>query len=114
MMKHMIYLLLVILAFSEMESNANASTVIGPISCQQWLDRKNKLADDDAYTIWLQGYLSGANAVYDELLGRDFLKSADKISIVDWTDLYCHKYPKLMVHDSANALIKKLKKDLPF
>lgn len=113
-MKLSIYILLVILAFSEMVSNANASTVMGSISCKQWLDRQNKLADGDAYTIWLKGYLSGANAMYGEMLDRDFIKNSDKVSIVDWTDVYCQKYPKSMLDDSANALIKLLKRDLPY
>jgi len=110
-MKILCFLLLMILASTEMVSYASASTTMGSWSCKQWTDRQNKLADTDAYTIWFQGYLSGANAMYDELLGRDFLKGAEKISIVDWTDIYCQKYPKSMLHDSANALIKKLQND---
>lgn len=113
-MKISIYILLMALAFSLMVSNANANTVIGTTSCEQWLDRQNKPAKGEAYSIWLNGYLSGANAMYGEMLGRDFIKNSDKISIVDWTDAYCQKYPKSMLHDSADALIKLLKRDLPF
>lgn len=113
-MKNTFYILLVILAFSEMMGDANASTVIGTISCAQWLDRQNKPADAEAYTIWLNGYVSGANAMYGDMLNRDFIKNSDKISVVDWTNAYCQKYPKSMLHDSANALIKLLIRDLPF
>lgn len=113
-MKIIINILLVTLTFSLMVSNANASTVIGTISCEQWLDRQNKPSKGEAYTIWLNGYVSGANAMYGEMVDRDFIKNSDKISVVDWTDAYCQKYPKSMLHDSANALIKLLKRDLPF
>jgi hypothetical protein len=110
-MKRMIYILLMALALSVIGSNANASTVVGSISCKQWLDRKNNPAVDDAYSIWLQGYLLGANAMYGEIVGRDFLRYADRTPVADWTDLYCQKYPDSMLYDSANALIKKLQKD---
>lgn len=113
-MKITICMLLGILVFSEMASDANANTVMGSFSCKQWLDRPNKLADDDAYTTWLAGYLSGANAMYGEMLDRDFIKNSAKISIINWTDAYCNKYPKSMLHESANALVKLLKRDLPY
>lgn len=113
-MKININILLVTLVLGLMVSNANASTVIGTISCGQWLDRENKPDHGEAYAIWLNGYVSGANAMYGEMVDRDFLKNSDKISIVDWTDAYCRKYPKLMLHDSANALVKLLKRDTPF
>ncbi len=113
-MKQMSYILLMILALSEMESHASTSTVIGDISCEQWLDRRTKDADVDSYTSWLEGYLSGANAMYDDLLSKSFLNSTKKISVVDWTDAYCQKYPKSMAHDSANVLIKILEKDMPY
>jgi hypothetical protein len=105
---------LAVLAFSLMASNANASTVLGTISCKQWQSSQNKPADREAYTIWLNGYLSGANFMYVDMLDRDFIKNSDQISIVDWTGVYCDKHPKAMLHDSANALIKLLKRDLPF
>jgi hypothetical protein len=113
-MKITFYILFVILALSEMVSTANASTVMGPISCKQWQDRKSNPAAEEAYIIWLQGYLSGANAMYGEMVDRDFIKDSDRISIIDWTDVYCRKYPKSMLHDSTNALIRLLKRDLPF
>ena len=113
-MKITIFLLLVTLAFGEMVGNANASSVLGSISCEQWLDRKNKPAESEAYAIWIEGYLSGANAMYGEMLDRDFIIKADNISIINWTDAYCRKYPKLMLHDSTNALIKMLKRDTPY
>jgi dissimilatory sulfite reductase (desulfoviridin) alpha/beta subunit len=113
-MKITIYLLLVTLAFGEMASNANASAVLGSISCKQWMDRQNKPAESEAYAIWIEGYLSGANAMYGEMLDRDFIKMADNISIINWTDAYCQKYPKMMLHDSTNALIKLLKRDTPY
>ncbi|MGB8409338.1 MAG: hypothetical protein WCE58_05475, partial [Gallionella sp.] len=59
-------------------------------------------------------YLSGANAMYDDLLSKGFLSSANKTSVVDWTNVYCQKYPHAMLHDSANALIKLLQQDLPY
>jgi hypothetical protein len=113
-MKITFYILFIILALNAMVSTANANTVMGPISCKQWLDRKSNPAAEEAYSIWLQGYLSGANAMYGEMVDRDFIKDSDRISIIDWTDVYCQKYPKSMLHDSTNALIKLLKRDLPF
>ncbi len=116
MIRRLISILLVILACGETESYANAATslAIGDISCKQWLDRKNVPAGDDPYASWLQGYLSGANAMYDDLISKGFLNSADKISVVDWTNAYCQKYPKSMLHDSANAMIKMLQQDMPY
>lgn len=113
-MKITVCVLLVMLAFGSMAGNADASAVLGSISCEQWLDRQKKPSDAEAYTIWLNGYLSGANAMYGDMLDRDFIKNSDKISIVEWTDMYCHKHPKSMLHDSSNALIKQLIRDLPF
>jgi len=113
-MKITIYLLLATLAFGEMAGNASASTVLGSISCKQWQDRQNNPAESAAYAIWIEGYLSGANSMYGEMLDRDFIKKADNISIINWTDAYCQKYPKLMLHDSTNALIKLLKRDTPY
>jgi len=113
-MKITIYVLLAILAFGEMAGNANASAVLGSISCKQWMDRQSKPAEAEAYAIWIEGYLSGANAMFGEMLDRDFIKKADNISIINWTDAYCQKYPKLMLHDSTNALIKLLKRDTPY
>ncbi|MGA7749871.1 MAG: hypothetical protein WCA63_06950 [Gallionella sp.] len=116
MIKHLVTIMLVILAFSEMDSYANAvtSSAIGDISCKQWLDRKNKTADEDPYVSWLQGYLSGANAMYDDLLSKGFLNSTNKTSVSDWTNVYCQKYPNAMLHDSANALIKVLQQGMPY
>lgn len=113
-MRGTFYMLMAILAFNAMPGDANANTVLGSISCKQWQDRQNKPADAQAYTIWLNGYLSGANAQYGDMLGRDFIKNSDKISIVDWTDVYCKKHPESQLEDSTNALIKLLIKDLPF
>ena len=113
-MKSAFYILLAMLAFSSMPGKANANTVLGSISCKQWQDKRSHPADTEPYAIWLNGYLSGANAQYGDMLGRDFIKNSDKISIVDWTDAYCEKYPKLKLEDSANALIKRLIIDLPF
>ena len=95
-------------------SHAAANTVIGTISCEQWLGAQDKLADREAYSIWLSGYMSGANAMYGEMLDRDFIKNSDKISVVDWTDAYCRKYPDSTLDDSAKALVKVLKRDMPF
>jgi hypothetical protein len=111
-MKISFYVLLVMLAFSEMASSANASTVMGDISCQQWVDRKSNPAEGERYAIWMEGYLSGANAMFGEMLDRDFMKTAEKISIANWTDAYCQKFPKAMLHESSNALIKLLKRDV--
>lgn len=108
------YILLAILVSGEMIGNANATTVLGSISCKQWQDRQNNPAAEESYKVWLNGYLSGADAMYGDMLDRDFIKNSDKISIVDWTDVYCKKHPDSMLHDSANALIKLLKRDLPF
>jgi hypothetical protein len=113
-MKIAICLMLTILAFGETEANANASANMGSVSCKQWLDRQNTPADGEFYAVWLNGYLSGANAMYGEMLDRDFIKNSDQISIVDWTEAYCRKYPKSTLQESANALIKRLKRDLPF
>ncbi|OIR15537.1 hypothetical protein GALL_38600 [mine drainage metagenome] len=113
-MKGTFYILMAILAFGSMHGNAHANTVLGSVSCKQWQDKRSQPADVESYAIWLNGYLSGANATYGDMLGRDFIKNSDKISIVDWTDAYCQKYPKSMLEDSANALIKRLIKDLPF
>lgn len=101
-------------ALSLMACDASASTVIGAGSCEQWLDAQNKPSERAIYTIWLNGYLSGANVMYGEMLDRDFIKNSDKISIVDWTDAYCQKYPKSKLDDSAKALVNVLKRDLPF
>jgi hypothetical protein len=116
MIRRPINIMLVILAFGGMASHANAGTSpgIGDISCKQWQESRNKPADEDPYTSWLQGYLSGANAMYDDLLSKGFLNSASKISVVDWTNAYCQKYPGSMLHDSANALIKRLQQDMPY
>lgn len=111
-MKHTICILLAILSFSATDSSA--STFIGDISCKQWLDSKNKPADAAAYTNWLQGYLSGANAMYDNLLSKGFLNGANRITVADWTELYCQKYPQSMLHDSANAQIKSLLENMPY
>jgi hypothetical protein len=113
-MKIHIFVLLAILALSETVSYANASTVMGSISCKQWLARQKNPAEGEAYAIWLQGYLSGANAMYGEMLDRDFMKTTEKISVANWTDAYCQKYPESMLHDSTNALIKVLKRETPF
>ncbi len=113
-MKGTFYILLAAFAFSVMPGMANANTVLGVISCKQWQDRQGKPADAEAYTIWLNGYMSGANEMYGDLLGRDFLKNSDKISIVDWSDVFCKKHPESHLDDSADALIKRLIKDLQF
>lgn len=113
-MKSSIRILFVILALCGMASHANANTAVGSTSCKQWLDRQNTPAEAAASVIWLNGYLSGANAQYGELLTRDFLKNPSKISIVDWTDAYCTKYPKLGLQESADALIKLMIRELPY
>lgn len=113
-MKLSIYILLMVLAFTDLVGNAEATTVLGNISCKQWVDRQNKPAEGEGYAIWLNGYMSGANAEYGDMLDRDFIKNSDKISILDWTDAYCKKYPDAKLDASANALIKLLKRDLPF
>lgn len=92
-MKLSSYTLMLLLAFAKMPGNADASTAFGNISCKQWLDRQNKSADGDAYTVWLDGYMRGANAEYGDMLDSYFIKNSDKISIADWTDVYCRKYP---------------------
>lgn len=112
-MKSIIRTLLGILALGGMAINAHANTAVGSTSCKQWLDRQNSPAEAAASVIWLNGYLSGANAMYGELLTRDFLKNP-KISIVDWTDAYCTKYPKLGLQESADALIKLMIRELPY
>jgi len=113
-MKIIICLLLTILAFGEIAANANPGADMGSVSCKKWLDRQNTPAEGEADAVWLNGYLAGANAMYGEMLDRDFIKNSDQISIVDWTEAYCGKYPKATLRESANALIKKLKRDLPF
>ncbi len=112
-MKLSMYAMLLILTFANMTGNAVAGTVLGNISCKQWMDRQNRPAEADSYAIWLNGYISGANAEYGDMLERDFIKNSDKISIADWTDVYCRKYPESKLDASANALIKLLKRDLP-
>jgi hypothetical protein len=112
-MKIAFCLMLTILAFGETEY-ANAGADRGSVSCKQWLDRQNTPAEGEFDAVWLNGYLSGANAMYGEMLDRDFIKNSDQISIVDWTEAYCRKYPKSTLQESANALIKRLKRDLPF
>lgn len=115
-MKKSSHLLLVLLFFlATATGSAQANTVIDVPSCKQWLDGQDVLTQRGVYTVWLNGYVSGANASYGDMVGRDFIKnSADKISVVDWTDAYCRKYPDKMLDDSANALIKLLKRDTPF
>jgi hypothetical protein len=113
-MKITICLLLAILAFGETAANAKTSADMGSVSCTQWLDRQNTPVEGEYYAVWLNGYLSGANAMYGEVLGRDFIKNSDQISVVDWTEAYCRKYPKSTLQESANALVKRLKRDLPF
>lgn len=113
-MKIAIYLLLTILAFGETAASANTGAEMGSVSCKQWLERQNTPVEGEFYAVWLTGYLSGANAMYGEVLGRDFIKNSDQISIVDWTEAYCRKYPKSTLQESANALIKRLKRNLPF
>ncbi len=113
-MKITICLLLTILAFGEATANANPSADMGSVSCKKWLDRQNTPIDGEFYAVWLNGYLSGANAMYGEVLDRDFIKNSDQISIVDWTEAYCRKFPNSTLQDSANALIKRLKRNLPF
>jgi hypothetical protein len=113
-MKLSTYTLLMLLVFCNTTGKAEAATVLGNITCKQWMDRQNKPADSEAYTVWLNGYMSGANAEYGGMLDRDFIKNSDKIPIQDWTDAYCKKYPDAKLDASANALIKLLKRDLPF
>ena len=113
-MKPSIYIALMILALAGISGNAGATTVLGNISCKQWVDRQNKLADANSYAAWLNGYMSGANAEYSGMLDRDFIKNSDKISIQDWTDVYCKKHPEANLDASANALVYLLKRDLPF
>jgi hypothetical protein len=113
-MKITIWLMLSILAFGDTAANANPSADMGSVPCKQWLERQNTPVDAEYYAVWLNGYLSGANAMYGEMLDRDFIKNSDQISIVDWTEAYCRKYPKSTLQESANALIKRLKRDLPF
>lgn len=112
-MKLLMYMTLLILTLASMAGNAYAGTVLGNISCKQWQDRQNKPVEADSYAIWLNGYISGANAEYGDMLDRDFIRNSDKISIADWTDVYCRKYPEAKLDASANALIKLLKRDLP-
>lgn len=113
-MKTKVYILQAMLVCGLTAGQAHANTVVGAISCAQWQDRKNKPADAEAYAVWLNGYLSGANGMYGEMLARDFIRNSDKISIQDWTDVYCDKHPKAMLQDSADALVKLLIRDLPF
>jgi len=113
-MKLSTFMLLIVLALVGMAGNADATTVLGNISCKQWQDRQNKPEDAKAYAVWLNGYMSGANAEYGGMLDRDFIKNSDKISVLDWTDVYCKKHPEANLDASANALINLLKRDLPF
>lgn len=113
-MKLSIYTTLMILALAAIAGNSDAATVLGNISCKQWMERQNKPADASTYAVWLNGYISGANAEYGSMLDRDFIKNSDKISILDWTDVYCKKHPEANLDASANALVYLLKRDLPF
>jgi hypothetical protein len=105
-MKLSAYFMLLTLTFAITTGNADAGTVLGNISCKQWQDRQSKPAEADSYAIWLNGYISGANAEYGDMLDRDFIKNSDRISVADWTDVYCRKYPESKLDASANALIK--------
>ena len=113
-MKIAVYILLATLACGGVASNASANTVMGDISCKQWIDRKNNPAEGERYAVWIEGYVSGANAMFGEMLDRDFMKNPQNISIANWTDAYCQKYPKAMLHESNNALIKLLKRETAF
>jgi hypothetical protein len=113
-MKFSIFRLLAILAFIGIVANANANTVMGEISCKQWMDRQSTPDKGESYAIWLNGYLSGANAMFGELVDRDFIKGSGAISVANWTDAYCQKFPKATLQDSTNTLIKTLKKNMPF
>jgi hypothetical protein len=113
-MKSSIYRLLAILALIGVVTHANANTVMGDISCKQWMDRQSSPDKGEAYAVWLNGYLSGANAMFGELVGRDFIKGSEAISVANWTDAYCEKFPKAMLQESTNALIKTLKRNMQF
>jgi hypothetical protein len=113
-MKTMVIKLLATLAFIGWVTQANANAVMGDFSCKQWMDRQNAPDKGEAYAIWLEGYLSGANAMFGEMLDRDFIKGSERISVASWTDAYCQKYPKAMLQENANALIKVLKRDMQF
>ena len=52
--------------------------------------------------------------MYDNLLSKGFLNGAARITVADWTELYCQKYPQAMLHDSANAQIKSLLENMPY
>ncbi len=113
-MKPSICTTLMILALAGIAGNSDAATVLGNISCKQWMDRQNKTADASTYVAWLNGFMSGANAEYSGMLDRDFIKNSDKISVLEWTDVYCKKHPEANLDASANALVYLLKRDLPF
>jgi len=113
-MKISVCKLLVILALTGGVTQANANTVMGDITCKQWMDRQNTPDKGEAYAIWLNGYLSGANAMFGEMVDRDFIKGSERISVANWTDAYCEKYPKSTLQESTNALIKTLKRNTAF
>jgi hypothetical protein len=106
--------LLATLAIIGIVTHANANTVMGEISCKQWVDRQSTPDKGAAYEIWLNGYLSGANAMFGDMVDRDFIKGSGTISVANWTDAYCEKFPKTMLQESTNALIKTLKRNMQF
>jgi hypothetical protein len=87
----------------------------GAASCGTWTDaRKEGGARADALEAWVEGFLTGTNAllaVKDE--GPDVAASTDMSGILKWLDRYCADHPLDRITAASMALIAELDKRKP-
>ena len=112
-MKKVIYILLTIITFSCITTNAIAVTTRGSPLCSEWVQNQkekeikgNTIAALDNES-WLLGFLSGY-ALYSDI---NFIEGTDNKSLFLWVSNYCSANPLKALGTSGDALFKELKKE---
>lgn len=102
-----IVLLLTIITFSFITTNANALATKGDRSCGDWVISKEQ-SNKGEYVInltWFTGYMSGLAAG----MNADVLQGVDGNSIMVWVDNYCKANPLQYLSSAGIDLFLELK-----
>jgi len=103
----------ILLALSLLTTSVAAQKWIGfgGVSCGSWSEKRRTEPEvSAAYTVWVLGFVSGANVDQTILLGHpDFLKNTDKDGIVTWMNNYCASHPLDTVMTATLKLMAALR-----